>query len=239
MVQYVALDHEIAPIDEVKSLNLKNPSSKLTALCQLNNINETETVALDSTEEPFDTVQFENIEVSTDESDDENSDEKFTRVMACQWRKGKGPMLPKMFKLTNPQPGEPPFMKMRDHPAVLRFHKFKLEKDPEAYWFSEALLYMPHDNEDDLVNKIDQAKSGGEEAWQKFVDKIKYVKSQVMEYIEDNEEARMMAAEMFIDDNLTGEYMDPEGEQEAEDNLPANFDMQEEFEHLDPDVLEL
>ena len=39
-----------------------------------------------------------------------------------------------------------------------------------------------------------------------------------MEYLEDNEEARMMAAEMFVDCNHAGDIMDPEGEQEQEDN---------------------
>ena len=39
-----------------------------------------------------------------------------------------------------------------------------------------------------------------------------------MEYLEDNEEARMMAAEMFVDGNLAGDIVDPEGEQEQEDN---------------------
>ena len=30
-----------------------------------------------------------------------------------------------------------------------------------------------------------------------------------MEFLDDNEEARIMAAEMFIDENLIGEFMDP------------------------------
>ena len=33
--------------------------------------------------------------------------------------------------------------------------------------------------------------------------------------------------------------MDPEGEQESEDNRQDTFEQQEEFEHLDPDCLEL
>ena len=59
-----------------------------------------------------------------------------------------------------------------------------------------------------------------------------------MEFLEDNEEARLMAAELFIDDNLTGEFMDPEGEQEIGDNQLDEFVQQEEFEHLDPEFLE-
>ena len=96
---------------------------------------------------------------------------------------------------------------------------------------------MPHDNEEDLLNKINQAKSGGQETWEEFVNKIKYVKSQVMEYIEDTEEARLLASEV-IDTTLTGDIMDPEGEQEMEDNRLDTFEAVEEFEHLDPDFLE-
>ena len=47
-----------------------------------------------------------------------------------------------------------------------------------------------------------------------------------------------MAAEMMIDNGLTGEFMDPEGEQEIEDNRQETCEQQEEFEHLDPDYVE-
>ena len=96
------------------------------------------------------------------------------------------------------------------------------------------MLYLPHENEEDLLNQINQAKSGGKQTWDLFVNKITHVKSQVMEFLEDNEEARLMASELFIDDNLTGEFMNPEGEQEMEDNQLDEFVQQEEFEHLDP-----
>ena len=59
-----------------------------------------------------------------------------------------------------------------------------------------------------------------------------------MEFLEDNEEARLMAAEMFIYDNLIGEFMNPEGEQEIEDNRIDEFIQQEEFEHIDPDYMQ-
>ena len=101
--------------------------------------------------------------------------------MAFPWEEGKGLILPHVFKLHDPFPGEPPFMKLRRMPAVLQFHKYKVEKDPDAYWFSEAMLYMPHDNEEDLVLQIKEAKSNGPDAWKEFVDKIAHVKSQVMD----------------------------------------------------------
>ena len=56
-----------------------------------------------------------------------------------------------------------------------------------------------------------------------------------MEFLEDNEEARLMATEVVVENSLTGEFMDPEGEQEYNDNRTDTFEQNEEFEHLDPD----
>ena len=112
--------------------------------------------------------------------DKENSDRKFLHVMSAKFQEGEGPRLPKIVKLNNPYPGEPPFMKLRTKPAVLRFHKFKIEKDPGAYWFSEAMLYTPHHTEEDLLQQIEQAKSGGQDTWEGFVHAISLVKSQVI-----------------------------------------------------------
>ena len=112
--------------------------------------------------------------------DKQNSDRKFLHVMSAKFQEGEGPRLPKILKLNNLYPGEPPFMKLRTKPAVLRFHKIKMEKDPGAYWFSEAMLYMSHHTEEDLLQRIEQAKSGGQEAWEDFVQAISLVKSQVI-----------------------------------------------------------
>ena len=112
--------------------------------------------------------------------DKQNPDRKFLYVMSAKFQEGEGPRLPKILKLNNLYPGEPPFMKLRTKPAVLRFHKIKMEKDPGAYWFSEAMLYMSHHTEEDLLQRIEQAKSGGQEAWEDFVQAISLVKSQVI-----------------------------------------------------------
>jgi hypothetical protein len=172
-----------------------------------------------------------------EEDGDADSVEKFKRIMAGPWPKGEGPLLPKVFKLTEVYPGEPPFQRLRTKPTVLRFHKYQATKDAESYWFSEAMKYMPYSNEDDLIEKINQATAGGEEKWNKFVDEISYVKSQVMEYLEDTEEARLMAAEMYIDNNLTGEFMDAEGEHEREENQLGEVLQQQDFDHLDPEFM--
>jgi hypothetical protein len=180
------------------------------------------------------------------EEDDEKvptlmiGDEKFQRVMAYGIEEGEGDLLPKYFKLNDPFPGEPPFMKLRTRPAVLRMHKFKEENNPEGYWLSEAMLYLPYTTEENLEEQIDAANSGGEEALNLFREKISKVKKEVMEYLQDTEVARMMAeqAEQIIDNALTGELMDAEGEQDNEDNMLDDIEAEEQFAHLDPEQLE-
>ena len=127
-------------------------------------------------------VQCEDL-VMLDE-DKENTDRKFFHLMSANFQEGEGPCLPKIVKLNDPYPGEPPFMKLRTKPAVLRFHKFKMEKNPGAYWFAEAMLYIPHHSEEDLLQRIEQAKSGGQEAWEEFIQAISHVKSQVISAVQ-------------------------------------------------------
>ena len=38
---------------------------------------------------------------------------------------------------------------------------------------------VPHETEDDLMQRIEAAKAGGQESWQEFVEAISHVKSQV------------------------------------------------------------
>ena len=42
------------------------------------------------------------------------------------------------------------YMKLRGVPAVLRLHKFREDKNPHEYFFSELLLYRPWRNEEEL-----------------------------------------------------------------------------------------
>ena len=167
-----------------------------------------------------------------------SSNEKFKFVMMYPLKIGEGAPLPKLFKLKDPFPGEPPYMKLRTKPAVLRYHKYNAQRSPESYWYAEAVLYLPHKDEEDLQEKLREAKSCNPGAWELFVKKISHVKGQVMEYVEENEEARLMAAEMFINNNLTGEFMDPQGEQENDDDQLDKIVLQEEFQHLDPELAE-
>ena len=86
--------------------------------------------------------------------------------------------LPRYIKINNPFPGEPPLMKKRKFPAVLRFHKFKQDKNKDEFLFSESLLYMPFKKEEELQTKIDNL---DENAYKLHMDKMFCVKSKVME----------------------------------------------------------
>ena len=125
-------------------------------------------------------------------------------------------------------------MKLRQKPAVLRFHKVKQEKDAEKFWFSEAMLYVPHIDEEDLVAQIDKAKLN-QETWEKFTHEISLVKSQVMEHLAENELARLMAEELVIDNEKTGENLNPEVEQELDDNQLDVYEPIPDLAQLDPD----
>ena len=171
--------------------------------------------------------------------DEKIYDEKFKYVLKHPLKEGEGEPLPKVFKIKNPFPGEPQYIQMRTRPAVIRFHKYKAARDPDKYWYSEALLYLPHRDEQDLQEQIRHAKADLEGSWDRFVEKIMHVKNQVMEFIEDNEEARVMAAELFIDNTLTGELMDPEGEQRNEADELEFIQQEEEFQHIDPDFFKV
>ena len=55
--------------------------------------------------------------------------------------------LPKYIKLADTSLG---YMKLRGHPAVLRFHKFSSDTNPHEYLFSELLLYHHWRHEEEL-----------------------------------------------------------------------------------------
>ena len=81
----------------------------------------------------------------------------------------------------------------------------------------------------------DGAKSNVNGAWEDFVKKISHVKAQVMEHIEENEEARLNAADIFINNSITGQFIDPEGEKENNEDHLDKVVREEDFQHLDPE----
>ena len=121
--------------------------------------------------------------------------------------------------LENPFPGEPPFMRKRKGPAVLRFHKPKQSVDPGIYFFAEALLYTSFRTEQELEDRVNEAAKDGYAELEK---EINVVKSQVMEYLESNEEARFMVDEASNKIKEMGEILDAEGEH-------GNLDCEQNF----------
>ena len=131
-------------------------------------------------------------------------DEKFHYVMKAS--EGKAIPLPEYIALENPFPGEPPFMRKRKHPAVLRFHKPKQSVNPADYFFAEALLYTPFRSEDELERRVKDAEKDGYATLER---QIKCVKYQVMEHLESNEEARYMVEEAHKKIEEMGDILDP------------------------------
>ena len=77
--------------------------------------------------------------------------EKFHYVITTSEKK---PKLPEYIDIDNPFPGEPPFMRKRSKPVVLRFHKPKQSLDAAKYFYSEALLYTPFRTEKELEKLV-------------------------------------------------------------------------------------
>ena len=144
--------------------------------------------------------------------------------------------LPNYIAIDSPYSGEPPFMRKRKSPAVIRFHKVKEKADPAAYFDSEALLYAPFRSEEELEARVNNAAQDG---YQTLSEEIRLVKSQVMEYLESNEEARAMVEEATEKIKETGDLLDPEGEQEILDCEVEHLIMHPDYEHLDPMELDI
>ena len=166
-------------------------------------------------------VEISNSELSDSEVEEEDAhfidpDSKFDFVMKCfghphhNCRTRKRDKLPNYLKLRDVYPGEPPFMKKRRFPAVLRFHKFKIDTHPQEYFFSEALLYRPFKKEEDILDDLETMDAA------ELNEEIQCVKGQVMEHLENVTEARY-----FVEENSRNEEtemnLNPEGIQENAD----------------------
>ena len=160
--------------------------------------------------------------------------EKFHYVMTDT--KDKPMPLPDYITIENPFPGEPPYMRKRKGPAVLRFHKPKQSVDPATYFFAEALLYTSFRTEQELEERVHEAANDG---YQELEKKIHAVKSQVMEYLESNEEARYMVEVANNKNNKIGEILDAAGEQDILDCEQEETEIHPDYEHLNPDDLNI
>ena len=161
---------------------------------------------------------------------EKNEKNKFHFVMMPN-KDEQGEYLPNAIRISNPFPNGPPFMRKRSQPSALRIHKFNQNADPKKYFFSECLLYIAFREEKEIwerlngdINKLEQD--------------IQKVKSQVMEYLESNDEARLFVEEATKNDEV-GISLDPEGMQEKEDCEIDGQTLHPDFNHLNPDDIDL
>ena len=198
----------------------------------------------DENQNSEDEIQNQSLKLENQNSEFENQNEvedsKFNYVMKCFGNCNKDcglkktPKLPDYIKIQNPYPGEPPLMKKRKFPAVLRFHKFKQEKNLKEFQFSEALLYMPFLKEEDLQTEIENLDSNSSVI---FENRIQCVKKQVMEHLENVQEARY-----FVAENTRKEEaelgLDPEGIQEIDDCEYEGIVNHPDYQDIDFEALE-
>ena len=139
-------------------------------------------------------------------------------------------LLPNVIKIKDPLPGELPFMRKRRSPAVLRFMKNKRQGNPTKFFLQEMALYDPNACEE-MYNLTDEELL---DRYQNKQEKILRVKSQVMEHLQDVEQARQyVEAADKLDLEKTAAEIDAAIQQE-EDELEGGEVEHPDYQHLDP-----
>ena len=139
--------------------------------------------------------------------------------------------LPFNITITDPLPGEPNYMKRRTFPQALRFHRSKEATNPVQYIKEEIMLYSS-DYKEDLSEWADTKII---EFYNENQESINRVRKQVMEYVEDVQEARHYVDETTkkLDLEETAALIDAQKEQEDAD-LEGEAEEDSELQHLDP-----
>ena len=148
--------------------------------------------------------------------------------------------LPHLLTLNDAMPGEPRILHKRTFPRALRFFKRKFDQNPHLFYFSELLLYHPFRDESELFPD-DPAKC--EELYKKHEDEIKYVKAQLMPFLESVDEALLIYEEMKANEEHNieeqiGPDLDPTMEQEIADIDDLDDEEHPDYYHIDPDQLD-
>ena len=139
-------------------------------------------------EENQDTEQYDSESDDDDENvtEDEDPNVKFNYIITEA--DDRGEEIPNTIKLKDPFPKENPFMRKRSFPAALRFHKVNSNNSPHKYFLSELMLYIPFRDEEAEFRPDDP--DFIQDLYLKNKEKIKKIKSKVMEHLESVEEAR-------------------------------------------------
>lgn len=168
--------------------------------------------------------------------DDYNEEYQFNFVMTYLKEGTRGTPLPEIIELKEKNLNESAFMKKRQFPKAVRFHKPNRANEPERYMLNELMLYSPHydDIDKSRIHELFTENYNGE-------NKIRLVKNQVMPYLEGVEEARFYCEQMEKEEELeeTGVMLDPQNEQDEEE---AQEEMNEEdagrFNIIDPNSVQ-
>ena len=148
--------------------------------------------------------------------------------------------LPHLLTLRDAMPGEPRILHKRTFPRALRFFKKKIDRNPHLFYFTELMLYHPFRDENELFPE-DPEKC--QELYKKHEDEIKYVKAQLMPFLESVEEAQLIYEEMKANEKQEieekmGADLDPEMEQEIADLDDLDDEEHPDYYHIDPDQLD-
>ena len=130
--------------------------------------------------------------VDEEELDFDENDIKFHYIIGADQTK-KDRLLPNFLKLLPKYPGENNTMRKRRFPAAVRYHKKRKDVDTHKFFLSELMLYHPfRDEKTDLHSDNEELCAM---LYMKEFDNIQKVKEQVMEHLENVEEARHMVEE--------------------------------------------
>ena len=127
-------------------------------------------------------------------------------------------------------------MKKRNSPKALRFYKPKSDTNPGRYFLQELLLYKKFDKH--LYERWTTTEESCSNDYHEEAENIKRVKGNVMEWLEDVEEARMYVEETLnneVKTEETGTDMDAEKEQEIDDCEEEGVEEDPQYAHLNPD----
>ena len=180
----------------------------------------------------------EELDSGDEEVDEKNNTNKWHFIMT--YKKEFVRPLPKYFKLDPIYPGEPAYMRRRNTPACLRFHKVKEHTNPLKYFQNEIMLYSHFESEDELhFDDPEWIEAKFKESCDGINRNIQIVKDQVMEHLESVEEAKFFVDELHKNQVLeVGEELDANNEQDDLECLEEDLVEHPDFTHLNPDELE-
>ena len=167
---------------------------------------------------------------------DHEDNYNFVVVGNSEARRGR---LPPLLTLDAPETGEQRILHKRKFPRAMRYFKKKFDRNPHLFYFTELILYHPFRNENELFPE-DPEKC--EELYKKHEEEIKFIKAELMPFLESVDEAlilyeQMKALEKKDIQEQMGADLDPEGEQDIAD-LDDLEEEHPDYYHIDTDQVD-